>query len=217
MKKLILLALGVATASAHAVNGAKAAELYIRLMVRHAAQLERQSNGNDATLDQSLCHEMNVRMNVPAMGATIAGAAWKSASAAEKSSFRNYLTMYLATKADDRLKGNSTVSSIVSGTSGNVYWVAPTVDGRSRKYFLQAGPKLNSLSDQEVNGLEAALLKGSTTSAESKVRAAFVVYSFDGLSTIKNGYTNYANQQGTPGVLHPEYFPNQEGVRTPCN
>lgn len=230
MKTLILI-LALASSHAFAADGRKAAELFIRTMVRASADLARQASGNDSRLEQSLCRQMPKAMAVSSMARNITDSkqAWTKASEADRSQFKKAFLAYLGENGVERLTSTSTVVAVSSSGSGNSYQVAAQIRGdqvRTSKYWLAANSGvLARLSDADLAGLESEFTGGSRpgshSAVESKVQSAFTVYTFqvrgvEIIGYLKNRYNDYVAQHLYPGKLHPEYFQDREGVRSRC-
>lgn len=234
MKKLVLLSafsvIGL-SGTAFAGDGRKAAELFIRSMVRDSASLARKSNGNQAWLEKQLCAQIPRGMAVNSMARNISNSqgAWSHASDADKGEFKKRFMMYLAVNGVERLRPDTRVVALASAGQGNSYAVTAQIQGdmiRTSRYWLAANANVvKGLSDSKMAEFESEFTggaaPGSHSSIENAIKSAFSVYTFEVrgvevISYLKNRYDGYVAGQPNPGKLHPEYFENFEGVNSLC-
>ena len=233
MKKLILACTLIAGTSSvsFAANGQKAAEVFIRLMVRNSASLAARDQGNAARLEQDLCHLIPAGMSTNYMAKTISDSqnAWSSASAAQQSVFRKTFMMFLAQNAVERLSPNSSVVAISTSGSGTNYTVNAQIQSdavRTSTYWMTANQaKINSVSDADLDALAGEFSGQSAPNSHSAtatiIQSAFSVYTFSSrgaevVTYMRDRYNAWVKLTGSPTVLHPEYFSSVEGIKSSC-
>lgn len=221
MKKLILLGSLMMSTAAFAANGPKAAELFVRVMVRGSAQLAARSAGNDSRLEAALCGQIPRKMAISSMAKTIAGNAYATAGGGARTQFNKAFAKFLAFHAvDDNLNANTSVGGVRVTGSGRSYGVGASINGRTAIYALSATKALGSISDDELAKLDAEFKgNGSAGDAiENKVAAAFVVTGIQshGVNVILRLQREYNEYAKGASDLKTDFFAAKENIRGTC-
>jgi hypothetical protein len=214
----------------HAANGQKAAEVFIRLMVRNSASLAARDQGNPARMEADLCHLIPSGMSTNYMAQTISNSqnAWTN-SPGQQTAFRKAFMMFLAQNAVERLSPHSSVVAISASGSGTNFTVNAQIQSdsvRTSTYWMTANAaKINSVSDADLNALDGEFsgqsAPGSHAATAAIIQSAFSVYTFTSrgwevVTYLRDRYNAWVKLSGGATTLHPEYFSAAEGIRNSC-
>lgn len=218
--------IGVANAES---KNARAAALYVQIMVRTSSQWARQASGSGLT--DKLCQEFPRRMLIGYMlGQSIGKSLWEAAGDEARSRFQKKFTLFLAMNAIERLSSDSAVvGRPIVRENGTNFIIDAKIhsDGSTRaaNYRLAASADaLSSLSESAVSQLESEfrgeVAVGTYPSVAQQIESTFKVYGVktrvDVIAYVRDRYSRYLREKSLGQVLDSNYFTEYEDVNGTC-